>query len=128
MKQARRWFLTPCGLDCYFCSIRLRTDEELEYWRTQGVDPKKIRCNGCRSDRSGDHWDAECKILQCCVYDRKHEFCAECPYFPCAALEDWGKQYEHHAKAVKRLHDMKQTGIEKWLGIHGPSKNDTEAD
>ena len=127
MKRERRRFLTPCGLDCYSCSIRLRTDEELKYWQEQGVDPDTIRCNGCRSDRSGHHWSPQCRILQCCVYERAYEFCAECPDFPCDELETWGDQYEHHGKAVERLRAMKQTGIEKWLADHYDSKDETTA-
>ncbi|MDH4209863.1 MAG: DUF3795 domain-containing protein [candidate division WOR-3 bacterium] len=115
MKEDRRWFLTPCGLDCHGCSIRLRTDEELAYWKSQNVDTDKIRCDGCRSDRTGNHWAPKCKILQCCVYERNLEFCAQCPDFPCRSLEDWGREYEHHAKAVETLREMKKTGIEQWL-------------
>lgn len=118
MRESRRWFLTPCGLDCFNCSIRLRTDEELDYWRGRNVDTDKIRCDGCRSDRSGHHWSPQCKILQCCVYDKKLEFCAECPDFPCHSLEEWGKEYDHHAKAVERLKEMKATGAEEWVRQH----------
>lgn len=114
----RRWFLTPCGLDCSDCSIRLRTKEELDYWKKQNVDPDKIRCNGCRSDRNGHHWSADCKILQCCVYERNLEFCAECADFPCSDLDEWAAGYEHHAKAVEILHEMKKMGIDAWLKKH----------
>ena len=116
MTEDRRWFVTPCGLDCYSCPIRLRTDEELAYWQSQNVDPDKIRCDGCRSDREGDHWAPKCKILQCCVYEKGLEFCAQCSDFPCHSLEEWGREYEHHAKAVETLRIMKETGIELWLG------------
>jgi hypothetical protein len=115
MEEDRRWFLTPCGLDCYGCSIRLRTDEELAYWKSQNVDTDKIRCDGCRSDRALNHWASKCKILQCCVYERNLEFCALCADFPCRTLEDWGREYEHHANAVETLREMKKTGIEQWL-------------
>ena len=119
--KMRRWYVTPCGLDCYHCSIRLRTEEELEYWRKQNVDTDKIRCDGCRSDRQGDHWSPDCKILQCCVYERGYEFCAECPDLPCTILTEWCKEYEHHTQAVERLVEMKNTGIERWLKEHGCS-------
>ena len=115
MKQNRRWFITPCGLDCYSCPIRLRTEEELDYWRRQNVDTDKIRCDGCRSDRAGDHWAPECKILQCCIYEKKFEFCAQCADLPCPSLKEWGMEYEHHAKAVERLKEMRKTGVEPWL-------------
>jgi hypothetical protein len=116
MSEERRWFLTPCGLDCVNCSIRLRTDEELNYWRSRNVDTDKIRCDGCRADRSGHHWAPQCRILQCCVYDKKLEFCAECPEFPCPSLEEWGREHDHHARAVERLKEMKKAGIEQWVG------------
>ena len=115
-KNERRWFLTPCGLDCHPCPVRLRTEEELEYWRDRNVDTDTIRCDGCRSERNENHWSPACKILQCCVYDRKFEFCSQCPDFPCRSLEEWGKGYEHHARAVERLKQMKKSGVEQWVG------------
>lgn len=119
LQQSRRWMLTPCGLDCSSCPIRLRTKEELDYWRKQNVDPDTIRCNGCRSDRKGHHWSPDCKILQCCVYDRGYEFCAECPDLPCQQLLEWGEEYEHHTKAITKLEEMKATGIDEWLEKFG---------
>ncbi|MGD8978791.1 MAG: DUF3795 domain-containing protein [candidate division WOR-3 bacterium] len=113
--KSRRWFLTPCGLDCYGCPIRLRTKEELSYWAERKVDPEKIRCAGCRSPRDEHHWSPECNILECCVYERKHEFCAQCRDFPCQILEVWASEYEHHSQAISRLKEMKKTGVEAWL-------------
>ena len=49
------------------------------------------------------------------------EFCSQCPDLPCQILEEWGRAYEHHADAVRRLVEMKETGIEKWLSEHGYS-------
>ena len=83
------------------------------------MDLNKIRCDGCRSDRSRRHWSPDCKILDCCVYQREIEFCAECPEFPCSVLENWGREYEHHAKAVKRLQRMKKVGVLQWLTEQG---------
>jgi len=115
----RRWWLAPCSLNCGTCPIHLRTDEELAYWREKEVDLEKIRCDGCRSDRKGHHWAPDCKILQCCVYERGFEFCSQCPDLPCEILEEWAAEYEHHAGAVKTLVEMKKEGIEKWLRRHG---------
>lgn len=111
----RRWFFTPCGLDCYRCPIRLRTEEELNYWAERKVDLEKIRCSGCRSERNENHWSPDCKILECCVYEHGLEFCAQCADFPCQILEDWGKEYEHHARGVIELKRMKRMGVEKWF-------------
>lgn len=121
MKTAnpRRWFFAPCGLDCYGCPIRLRTEEELHYWAQQKVDLDKVKCDGCRSERDENHWSPTCKILEYCIYKRKYEFCAQCPDFPCPVLEDWGREYEHHAQAVRELEHMKRAGIEQWLREKG---------
>jgi hypothetical protein len=102
-----------CSLDCSECSIRLRTEEELEYWRKQGADPEKIRCDGCRSDRNGHHWSPDCKILNCCVHERKLDFCSECTDFPCQILDEWAGEFPHHAEAVERLRGMK-ISAESW--------------
>lgn len=115
----RRWFLTPCGLDCYTCPIRLRTEEELRYWTEQNVDTEKIHCGGCRSARDENHWSPDCRILDCCVYQRGYEFCAQCPDFPCSILEDWANEYEHHARAFAELKEMKKAGVEVWFQNKG---------
>lgn len=114
-RRERCWYLTPCGLDCYDCAIRLRTEEELAYWRGQNVDTDKIKCDGCRSDRAGNHWSPKCRIMQCCVYERKLEFCAQCSDFPCRSLELWGEEYAHHSEALDTLRNMRETGITQWL-------------
>jgi hypothetical protein len=115
MEQKRRWLLTPCGLDCSGCGIRLRTEEEMAYWKTKNVDLNKIKCNGCRSERNENHWSPDCQILDCCVYKRGYEFCAECDSFPCSIFSDWEAGLEHHKRAIERLSEMKKTGVEKWF-------------
>ena len=114
-EKVDRWWLSACGLNCAACSIHLRTEEELDYWRKQNVDLDRIRCDGCRSDRQGLHWSPDCKIVQCCVYERGYEFCAQCPDLPCQILDEWIEGLEHHANAIRRLLEMKETGIEKWF-------------
>jgi len=121
-RKQRRWFYTPCGLDCHGCSIRLRAKEELNYWAERNVDLDKIKCSGCRSERNEHHWSPGCQILQCCVYERGLEFCAQCPGFPCQILEDWGREYDHHARAVIELKTMREMGVEEWLKKRGISE------
>ena len=87
----------------------------MNYWAERNVELEKIRCDGCRSPRNKNHWSPDCKMLECCVYQRKLEFCAQCPAFPCQILEDWAAEYEHHAQAVAELKKMKKTGVEAWL-------------
>lgn len=97
----------------------MRTEEELAYWREKGADLDKIRCDGCRSDRSGHHWSSDCRILACCVYEKRLSYCSECDEFPCETLSKWGAEWEHHAKALERLREMKAQGTEAWLATHG---------
>jgi len=120
MKNLKRWYVSPCGLNCAQCPIHLRTEEELNYWREQNVDPDKVRCDGCRSNRKGDHWAPECNILDCCVYTKRLEFCAECPELPCSMLEEWAAPYEHHRQALQTLLEIKRSGIENWLTQNNP--------
>lgn len=91
----------------------------MAYWKNQNVDLDTIRCNGCRSDRDEYHWAPDCPILDCCVYQKHLSYCSECSDFPCKILEKWGAEYNHHAKAVERLSEMKKEGTEKWLITHG---------
>ena len=111
--------LSPCALFCDTCSIHLRTDEELAYWKEQKVDLDTIRCDGCRSSLEGNHWSAHCLILVCCVYKKELAYCEECDEFPCEKLKKWSAEYKHHAEAVQRLKEMKKQGVVKWLEEHG---------
>ena len=113
----RKW-LSVCGLRCATCTIHLRTEDELAYWRTRNVDPEKIRCNGCRSARDEHHWSNDCEILACCIDMKGHAYCSECSEFPCRMLERWAEGMEHHAQAVARLREMRALGTEAWLRAH----------
>lgn len=115
----RRYWLAACGLDCGACSIHLRTEEELAHWRDRGVDPDRIRCDGCRSDPQGCHWSGDCAIRACCLEQRGLFCCAECPDLPCEALRAWGQAWPHHARAVERLLEMRAVGVDSWLEANG---------
>jgi hypothetical protein len=119
--KPRRWYLSVCGLDCGQCTIHLRTKEELDYWKSQNADLDKIRCDGCRSARKeGTHWSPDCKLVTCCIDRKGLEFCAQCADLDaCAFIKEFAEPYEHHRKAVERLREMKQVGVERWLSEHG---------
>ena len=104
-----------CGLDCMNCSIHLRTEEELNYWRNQNVDPNGIACNGCRSDRNDCHWSRDCTLLDCCFYEKKMDFCGECSDFPCNKVLEWIGEMEHHRIAVEKMKRMKVVGKANWI-------------
>jgi hypothetical protein len=60
-------------------------------------------------------------VLHCCIDSKGFEFCAQCDELPCSILEEWIGGIEHHAKAVGRLKEMKEMGVEKWMESHGYS-------
>lgn len=104
-----------CGLDCMNCSIHLRTEEELNYWRNQNVDLNNVACKGCRSDRNDCHWSGDCTLLDCCYYEKKMDFCGECSDFPCNKALEWVGEMEHHRKAVEKMKRMKVVGKDNWI-------------
>ncbi|MGQ9707932.1 MAG: DUF3795 domain-containing protein [bacterium] len=116
-----RPLLAVCGMDCNDCAIRLRTEEELAYWRSKNIDPERIRCDGCRSERKkGQHWCPDCKILSCAVDQKGIEFCAQCGQLDtCNFIKEFEAPYESHRRAVARLREMRITGIDNWLAQNG---------
>jgi len=119
-KHQRR-LLSVCGLYCGECSIHLRTDEELSYWRSKNVDLDKVRCDGCRSPRKeGTHWSHDCGLVACCINRKRLEFCALCPDLEsCQLVKEFAASFEHHRQAVDRLREMRRTGVEQWLTANG---------
>lgn len=104
-----------CGIDCMTCSIHLRTEEELDYWRSRNADLEKVTCDGCRSDRSACHWSGDCALLNCCLYEKKLDFCGECTDFPCHKILEWAGQWEQHRTAVEKMKEMRVLGKDNWI-------------
>ena len=104
-----------CGIDCMSCSIHLRTEEELNHWRDKNADLDKIACNGCRSDRNACHWSGDCAMLNWCLFEKKLDFCGECPEFPCKKVATWAGEWEHHRIAVDRMKQMNAVGKDNWI-------------
>lgn len=112
-----RSMIAPCGLDCEACVIRkAEFDDEAakevaEWYAEEGwmksADTEELRrrgpiCRGCLNDRAV-HWSPDCEILVCCVDKRKLKSCGGCEAFPCADIEAWAKDLEHHRRAFERL-------------------------
>ncbi len=120
MSQAEGEMLAACGLDCGTCGIRkLPFDAEaaesvIRWYRqtgwlkeSEGVAEAVQRgmvCNGCQGDRAV-HWSADCKIMSCCVDERRLTHCGQCAeLMSCGKLEAFaGDGYAHHREAVKSL-------------------------
>ncbi len=100
-----------CGLDCSKCEIYAATKnrvlaEQLANWMQKVnnlyVDPRDVRCKGCRGDREC-HWSANCWILQCCIDEKGLDFCNECHEFPCERLVEWSKKDKRYMEALSWL-------------------------
>ncbi len=109
MSNNQKSMLAPCGINCGSCSIHLRTEEELSYWKSQKVDTNKIHCDGCRKNFK-ECWSSDCEIYECCISKKNLAYCSDCDQFPCDMTEKWVGNLEHHIKAVERLKMMKQQG------------------
>lgn len=114
--------IAACGIDCGACLIRkLPFDDDAaakvvawfksEGWlkEDEGVKEaieRSMFCKGCHGD-STIHWDAECWILKCCVYEKGLQNCSECGDFPCERLVEWSKQRKVYGEALQRLKEMR---------------------
>jgi hypothetical protein len=110
-----------CGIDCGRCGIRNRADDVVEYFRSQNVEPDKVRCGGCRSERrEGLHWSHDCKLLACCMDRKGLEFCAQCQELDsCALVKEFGESADYHQNTVAVMREMRDTGLERWLSEKG---------
>ena len=125
--QTEERMIAVCGLDCTECDIRrIPTDDEaakrmVRWFRQMGwlkedegvseIIERSMYCKGCRGDRSV-HWDANCKILHCCVDQKGLTSCHECDDFVCERLEEWAQnahpsQSAKYAKALDRLRGLR---------------------
>jgi hypothetical protein len=60
-------------------------------------------CKGCHSDQDDVHWDAECRILLCCVVEKGLDNCSQCQVFPCEMLTEWAGDNPKYIEALDRL-------------------------
>ncbi len=110
------YLIGACGLDCSECDINAATTNpelasQLANWMKKVdslyVDPRDVRCKGCRSDIE-DLWNKNCKIRQCCIEEKKLDFCNECNKFPCELLVDWSKKDKKNIEALAWLKKNKK--------------------
>lgn len=113
---SKEWYLAVCGLDCSTCSIHTREGHILKYFEEKGIDPQKIKCDGCRSERNENHWSKDCELLLCCIDKKNKEFCGECDDFPCDKIIEWAKGDEGYQEAMAKMQKMKQIDKAEWLG------------
>ena len=107
--------IAVCGLNCGECEIYLAPNNHEIAKRLvkrfdgmwEDVKVTDFHCNTCRGDLT-KCWTEECWIRNCCVINKKLEFCYECKEFPYIKLIEWSKQSENYAKALQNLKNMKK--------------------
>jgi len=100
MPNDSKWNLAaPCGLYCGEC-----------------LGLERGTCEGCRSGKGEClKYRAICKIYECCVNDKRHDFCYQCLEFPCKKFKDFFETVEWYDEVTNNLKRMKEIGLKKWL-------------
>lgn len=109
----------PCGLLCSDCGVyRVKDDPSLrEILIAKNLNWKGIPCPGCRTIKGKSQFISGTCATYACVTERGHDFCYECPEFPCDKLNpsaDRAGDLPHNIK-VFNLCCIKEQGLAKWL-------------
>jgi hypothetical protein len=118
------WNISICGLNCSKCDIYLayRGDrtllkEMVDYFKDEKneiINPESIACDGCRGSNDV-HWSSDCK-MRTCALSKNHNYCFECPDFPCSIIDDFKLDgVPHHKRTVENSKKMKEIGLENWM-------------
>ena len=95
--------LTYCGSDCDKCNIYRATvfgetlrpetfqtwqEDFKKYWKIELVDPKQLKCRGCRYEGDDDFYGFKlCPVRNCCK-KRGLNSCGLCPEFKTCKQHD----------------------------------------
>ncbi len=124
-------FVSPCGLYCGVCAIRIADSDNNEKFKEglvrlykggisgKGTLPnsvnlttKDIKCSGCLSDNLFMHCK-QCDIRNC-IKDKDYEGCHQCDEFPCKYIENFsmavGKKVILRSVPYRKKH-----GTKKWI-------------
>jgi len=93
------WLAAPCGLYCGEC-----------------LGFQRGTCKGCRSG-AGEclKYRKICRIYECCIAERKFDFCNQCDEFPCKKFNEFFETPAWYSEVVNNLERIKEVGVEKWL-------------
>ena len=113
----------PCGLYCAACPLyKAQTDRALaEKLATRlGLPIEACVCSGCRGQKGRVSVMGEtiCETYDCCLNEKRLDFCYQCPDFPCAKLApcaDRATEIPHNTKIYNLLLIQKQ-GIKSLAG------------
>ncbi len=116
-----RHLTSPCGIDCFNClAYKAQDDEKLRMGIAErfGIPPEHAACRGCRNEGGCIalvNMKGPCYVWKC-IQEKGHEFCYECPNFPCEHLAPVADRCESrpHNMKVYNLCIMKRDGVEEW--------------
>jgi predicted RNA-binding Zn-ribbon protein involved in translation (DUF1610 family) len=114
-----RNLVSPCGLYCGVCAIRIATVDDNEKFRERlapvyGVKPEELHCEGCLAPVE-KVW-AYCKVcpIKTCAGERGYEGCHQCDEWPCAPIESFpipvGKKV-----IMRAIPRWREVGTETWV-------------
>jgi hypothetical protein len=107
----------PCGLFCGACSAFIATRDDPERLAAVasriGWSVEETACDGCRSSRTSKYCRT-CRLVVCAA-ERGFEFCGECPEFPCADLQAFGRERPHRAEILQDLKRIREIGHDAWV-------------
>jgi hypothetical protein len=124
MTKINLTMLGPCGIYCGTCDIHLagktgdrEAQKHIADWITENFglpcDPEKVRCGGCWGP-TGEHWSADCKVLQCAA-SRGHKLCVNCEEYPdCETLEGFYRSGDYES-ARRTLERIREIGLDAWV-------------
>ncbi len=94
--------VAPCGINCAVCYRHLK---------------KKKPCPGCRGqDDSKPEHCRKCAIKDCAV-KQDHDFCFQCPSFPCPRIKRLDKRYRerYHVSLIDNAIALNQIGMAQYI-------------
>lgn len=115
-------FAGTCGFYCGSCGIlaayrkgqeqQRKLATELSKYMKRTVAIQEIQCQGCQ-DLSKFCWGNACKLKACCR-ENGHNFCFQCPQFPC---EDFAKFSEiYHDIPIQQSNELREmASTNTWL-------------
>jgi predicted RNA-binding Zn-ribbon protein involved in translation (DUF1610 family) len=114
-----RNLVSPCGLYCGVCAIRIATVDDNDKFRERlapvyGVKPEDLYCEGCLAPVE-KVW-TYCKVcpIKTCAGERGYEGCHQCDEWPCAPIESFpipvGKKV-----IMRAIPRWREVGTETWV-------------
>jgi hypothetical protein len=117
INESNNKLASVCGLFCGACTLYIATQEDPQRLKVMAdrfhLSVEEISCNGCRSQKRCPYCE-KCKMFTC-AWDRGHEFCHECPDYPCADLKLFQMERPHRSELWQDQTRIKEIGSQKWL-------------